>query len=187
MRRVACVNGPAVVASSARERERRAAGRARRGRERTRPVLVSKEVDVTYRLIPTGEAERQRVLNDVACSHGHHTGVLHACRLGEFPSHWALDADTGNYLVGLMPELMSNAEHHAFSCGGALFEVRFDNMLAETVRIKPLCGAVIGDVPAFREQLTRAFAAHGRHGRPDIPSALVPQWPQTEKSREEKT
>ena len=131
---------------------------------------------MTYQLTPTGEAEQQRLLRDVACSHEHHSSVVYACRLGQFPSHWALDTDTGNYLVGLMPELMNNAEHYAFSCGGALFEVYFDNMFGETARIKPLCGAVMGDVPAFREQLTRAFAGHGRYGRPDIPSAIVPKF-----------
>ena len=49
-------------------------------------------------------------------------------------------------------------------------------MFAETVRIEPLCGAVIGDLPAFREQLTLAFAAHGRYGRPNVPSVLVPRF-----------
>ena len=141
-----------------------------------RYLEIRRAKDVTCQLIPTGEAERQRVLSDVACSREHHADVLHACRLDEFPSHWALDADTGNYLVGLMQELMSNARRHAFSCGGALFEVGFDNTFGETVRIKPLCGAVMGDVPAFREQLTRAFAGHGRYGRPDIPSAIVPKF-----------
>ena len=131
---------------------------------------------MTYQLIPTGEAEQQRLLRDVACSHEHHTDVVHACRLGEFPSHWALDADTGNYLVGLKHELMNIAQRYAFSFGGAMFNLQLDNIFAATMAITPLCGAMIGDVPAFREQLTRAFAIHGRHGRPDYPGEIVPEF-----------
>jgi hypothetical protein len=138
---------------------------------------------VSYQLIPIREADRQQLLSDVARSPDHHSRIRCAIRIGQFPSHWALDADSGNYLVRLMhedvrPEIL--AERQAFRFGGELFEVRFDDMFFDTVRIAPLCGAAIADVAAFREELTRAFQVHGRYGDPRLPSPLVPEfgdWP----------
>jgi hypothetical protein len=135
---------------------------------------------MAYRLIPTGDEDQQRVLHDVACSREHHGTVAFACRTGEFPGHWAVDADTGNYLVRLAheeirPEFENYSERYAFCLEGALFDVRFDNMFGSEMSIKPLCGAVIGDGAVFREHLARAFAVHGRHGNPACPEAVVPE------------
>jgi hypothetical protein len=134
---------------------------------------------MTYELIPTGDAAQQRVLRDLACSQEHATTVRYACKQDQFPSHWAFDADTGNYLVGLMHEEIrpeNLAERYAFACGGAMFDVQLENMFGATLKITPVCGAVIEDVRAFREELTRAFAVHGRYGRPDVPSPLLPEF-----------
>lgn len=134
---------------------------------------------MTYQLIPTGEAAQQRVLNDVACSQEHTITVGYACKLNQFPSHWALDADTGNYLVGLMHEDIrpeNLGQRYAFSYDGALFNVQLDNIFGATMKITPVCGAVIEDVPAFRKELTRAFAVHGRFGRPGSPNKIVPEF-----------
>lgn len=139
---------------------------------------------MSYQLIPIHEADRQRLLRDVACSPEHHGRVRYAIQLDTFPSHWTLDADSGNYLVTLMhedirPEI--HAERQAFRFAGAVFEVRFDDMFGDTVRIEPLCGAVIADIAAFREELTRALAVHGRYGHPRDTSLVVPDfgdWPQ---------
>jgi hypothetical protein len=132
---------------------------------------------VSYQLIAIREEDRQRLLSDVACSPEHHGRVRYAIRLDMFPSHWALDADSGNYLVGLMHEDIrpeNGAERQAFRFAGALFEVRFDDMFGNTVRIEPMCGAMIGDLAAFRSELTRAFAVHRRYGHPLDESPLVP-------------
>ena len=135
---------------------------------------------MAYRLIPTREEDQQRVLRDVACSHEHHLTVSFACRLDQFPEYWAFDADTGDYLIRLMheeirPEFENYAERYAFRCADAVFEVRLENMFGGETTVKPMCGAVIGDVAAFREQLTRAFAVHGRYGSPDFPEPVVPE------------
>jgi hypothetical protein len=134
---------------------------------------------MSYQLIPMREADRRRLLGDVACSPEHHLRVRCAIRIGQLPSHWALDADTGNYLIGLMHEDVrpeNLAGRLAFSFGGALFEVRFDDIFGDTMRVEPACGAAIGDLAAFRAELTRAFEAHGRYGRPDIPSPVAPEF-----------
>jgi hypothetical protein len=135
---------------------------------------------MAYRLVPTREEDQQRVLRDVACSDEHHLTVSFACRLGQFPEYWALDAGTGNYLIRLMheemrPEFENYAERCAFRFGDAVFDVRFDNMFGDEMTVKPLGGAVIGDVAAFREELGRAFAAHGRYGNPEVPVEVVPE------------
>ncbi len=134
---------------------------------------------MTYQLIRTSEAAQARLLRDVACSQEHRVAVSSACKLNRFPSHWALEAETCNYLVGLLHEDLrpeNLAERYAFSFDGALFDVQLDSIFGSVVTIAPLCGAVIDDVPVFRVQLTLAFVAHGRHGRPDYMTALVPEF-----------
>ncbi len=134
---------------------------------------------MTYQLIPTDADAQQRVLSDVACSPDHHIRVGYALRLGQFPSHWAVEAGTGNYLVGLKhedirPENM--AERYVFSFEGALHEVRLDSVFGSEVTLVALCGAVIGDVPVFRAALTIAFAVHGRYGLPQDTAPLIPEF-----------
>ena len=132
---------------------------------------------MTYQLIPTDDAAQQRVLGDVACSPDHHLRVSYALRVGYFPSHWAVEAGTSDYLVGLQHEDIrpeNAAERYVFSFGGALHEVRLDSIFGSEVTLVPLCGAVIADIPVFREALTRAFAVHGRYGSPKDKQALIP-------------
>ena len=134
---------------------------------------------MTYQLIPTDDAAQQRVLGDVACSPAHHLRVSYALRLGGFPIDWAVEAGTGDYLVGLQHEDIrpeNSAERYVFSFGGALHEVRLDSIFGCEVTLVPLCGAVIADVPAFRDALTRAFAVHGRYGSPKDTQVLIPRF-----------
>lgn len=136
---------------------------------------------MAYQLIPTRTEDQPRVLLDVSCSRDHHSAIAYACRRGEFPPYWAFDADSGNYVIRLdheemRPEFENYSERSAFRIDGAVFDVRFENMFGWEMSVKPLCGAVIGDIPAFRAELTRAFAAHGRYGNPRQPDDVVPQF-----------
>ncbi len=131
---------------------------------------------MAYQLVPTRPEDLDRVIADLKCSKSDHAAMAHERSRGRFPKTWAVDADSGNYLITLPAELRQehSGSAYCFSFGGALYRVLLESMFGADVTYAPLGGTPVADTQAFRDELTKAFAAHHMFGLEQNDTPVIP-------------